>query len=170
MTQAEIDYTTKAFQAVGDLSLWPTYLRRVANYFLPSCKIARESAQTFRDIIEPEIERRAKEKQEYLAKSAPVPEYDDAIAWFQAIAKGRRYEPVTAQIALSVGSIHSSGDILLQTLYFIAQDQAIIEPLRDEIEEVLRNDGWKKTALTKLRLVDSVLKETQRVKPVVMRK
>lgn len=42
----------------------------------------------------------------------------------------------------------------------------IIRPLRKEIEGVVAEYGWGKTTLQKMILLDSVVKETQRLKPV----
>ncbi|KAL8349413.1 hypothetical protein RB598_005001 [Gaeumannomyces tritici] len=42
----------------------------------------------------------------------------------------------------------------------------LIEPLRKEAVEVFGAEGWSKQSLYKLKLMDSALKETQRVKPI----
>lgn len=57
--------------------------------------------------------------------------------------------------------------LITQTIFDLAQHQEIIEPLRKEIVTVLSESGWKKTSLYKLKLMDSVVKETQRLKPVL---
>lgn len=40
-----------------------------------------------------------------------------------------------------------------------------IEPLCDEIKATVLRDGWTHNALGKMELMDSVLKESQRMKP-----
>ncbi|XP_044717952.1 cytochrome p450 domain-containing protein [Hirsutella rhossiliensis] len=42
----------------------------------------------------------------------------------------------------------------------------LIEPLREEIIAVLSQSGWSKRSLYSLKLMDSVLKESQRMKPI----
>lgn len=44
----------------------------------------------------------------------------------------------------------------------------MVEPLRTEAIAVLKEYGLQKIALTELRILDSFLKETQRLKPVGM--
>ena len=57
-------------------------------------------------------------------------------------------------------------DLVTQVIYDLAQNPEIIEPLRKEIIDVLTEGGWKKTSLYNLKLMDSVIKETQRLKPL----
>lgn len=52
----------------------------------------------------------------------------------------------------------------------IARHPEIFKPLRDEVVEVLSRDGLKKVALYNLKLMDSVIKECQRLKPVTIGK
>ncbi|CAG1989494.1 unnamed protein product [Fusarium graminearum] len=40
-----------------------------------------------------------------------------------------------------------------------------IEPLRQEAVQLLHEEGWKKTTLFKMKLLDSAIKESQRMKP-----
>jgi cytochrome P450 len=48
----------------------------------------------------------------------------------------------------------------------LARHPKMFQPLREEIMEVLSRDGLKKTALYNLKLMDSVIKECQRLKPI----
>lgn len=52
----------------------------------------------------------------------------------------------------------------------LARHPEVFEPLRQEVIEVLSRDGLKKTALYNLKLMDSVIKECQRIKPVTIGK
>lgn len=38
----------------------------------------------------------------------------------------------------------------------------VIEPLREEIIQVIGTEGWSKTTLYKMRRLDSILKESER--------
>ncbi|OJI79583.1 hypothetical protein ASPTUDRAFT_78935 [Aspergillus tubingensis CBS 134.48] len=81
-------------------------------------------------------------------------------------AKGRPYDPVGAQLILSVGAIHTTSDLTCQTMTHLAQNPEILEPLRKEIADIIQQHGWKKTALYNMKLLDSVIRESQRLKPV----
>lgn len=60
----------------------------------------------------------------------------------------------------------TQSDMITQVIYDIAQNPEVIEPLRKEMVEVLTKGGWKKTSLYNLKLLDSVIKESQRLKPI----
>lgn len=97
---------------------------------------------------------------------------NDGIEWFERMSSkdGRFYKPEMAQITLSVAAIHTTSDLLTQLILDLATHPEILESLRAEIREVLGKDGWKKTALYNLRLMDSCIRETQRLKPIGMGK
>ncbi|KAK1228837.1 hypothetical protein PQX77_008104 [Marasmius sp. AFHP31] len=47
-------------------------------------------------------------------------------------------------------------------LYLLAANTHFIAPLRNEVETVIKKEGWTKAAMVQLRLLDSFLKESQR--------
>ncbi len=49
------------------------------------------------------------------------------------------------------------------TLYRLLSNPECIEPLRQEIETAVSEEGWTKAAIDKMHKVDSVLRETQRL-------
>lgn len=71
---------------------------------------------------------------------------------------------------LSLVAIHTTSDLLQEVMIRIAQHPGLFKVLRDEIVEVLGKDGLKKTALYNLKIMDSVLKESQRLKTNSLRK
>lgn len=95
--------------------------------------------------------------------------FDDSIEWFQKESK-RRIDPATIQITLSNVAIHTTTDLLQQVMIDLAHKPELFEPLRQEVISVLSAEGLKKTALYNLKLMDSVLKESQRLKPVMFGK
>jgi cytochrome P450 monooxygenase-1 len=95
-----------------------------------------------------------------------APEYIDAIEWFKQVANGRKYDPVHVQLSLSFVAIHTTADMVTQLMFDLAQHPELIQPLREEIVTVLGSHGWKKTSLYNMKLLDSVLKEVQRLRPI----
>lgn len=96
----------------------------------------------------------------------PELSYDDAVAWAEEVAKGEYYDAVSVQLLFSMAAMHTTTDLLTQVILDLALHPEVVEPLREEIESVLRDEGgFTKTALHKMRLLDSVLKECQRMKP-----
>ena len=74
------------------------------------------------------------------------------------------------RIGLSLVAIHTTSDLLQEAMIRIAQHPELFQVLRNEIVEVLGRDGLKKTALYNLKTMDSVLKESQRLKTNSLRK
>ncbi|GFN12514.1 cytochrome P450 [Aspergillus tubingensis] len=116
--------------------------------------------------MRPILEERHQLKEGVHAEGKQSPILDDAIEWFEKAAKGRPYDPVGAQLILSVGAIHTTSDLTCQTMTHLAQNPEIVEPLRKEIVDTLQQHGWKKVALYNMKLLDSVIRESQRLKPV----
>lgn len=50
-----------------------------------------------------------------------------------------------------------------QVLYRILDNPEYIEPLRQEVEAVVAEEGWTKAGMDKLHKIDSFIRETQRV-------
>jgi cytochrome P450 len=65
-----------------------------------------------------------------------------------------------------MAAIHTTTESLAQVLVDVCQNPDIVEPLRKEIVAVISENGWTKAALQKLRLMDSLLKESQRYSPM----
>ena len=55
-------------------------------------------------------------------------------------------------------------------LYNLAAHTEYIQPLREEVEGIIAEEGWTKASLGKMRKLDSFLKESQRVNGVAQRK
>ena len=116
-----------------------------------------------RNLLGPFIEDRLKTVE--LAKQGRAKMPNDAIVWLHEVANGQPYDPVTVQLGVSITAIHTTTDLLTQTLLDLVAHPEIIGPLRKEIEGVVAEHGWGMTTLQKMTLLDSVVKETQRLKP-----
>ncbi|TGJ80857.1 hypothetical protein E0Z10_g7926 [Xylaria hypoxylon] len=156
------------FMAAYKLRMYPKFLRPLVHWFLPECQLIRRELAQANALIEPVIKQRQEEKRKALEEGLSVPTYDDAIDWAEEESKQVKYEPAKCQVALSVAAIHTTTDLLSQTILELLAHPELIQPLRDEVIEVLRIHGWTKAGLYNLKLMDSILKETQRTKPIQM--
>lgn len=57
----------------------------------------------------------------------------------------------------------------MQVLYRLLANPKYIEPLRQEVESVVAEEGWTKVAMDKMYKIDSFLRETQRVDGLTVR-
>ena len=52
---------------------------------------------------------------------------------------------------------------MTQVFYRLLAHPEYIEPLRDEVDTVIREEGWTKAGIDKMYKIDSFLRETQRL-------
>ncbi|KAM0213311.1 hypothetical protein ACHAQI_004354 [Fusarium lateritium] len=152
--------------------MFPRSLRFIAHCFLPECKKLRHERKEAIKIITPLIQRRRKLRQAAIEAGAPIPVFNDALDWSaqEAEAAGSSFDPVIFQLTLSLLAIHTTYDLLQQTMIDLGRNTQYIEPLRREVVDLLAAEGWKKTTLFKMKLLDSAIKETQRLKPGILKR
>jgi hypothetical protein len=161
-----VEYSVHSFLAAESLRIWPKILRPIASRFLPGCRKVRAEMEEARRIITPVLEKRRAQKREALQKGETTKQYNDAMEWMEESAKGRKYDPPVGQMAFSVAAIHTTSDMMTQLIYDLCGKDDLIKALREEVISVLSADGWQKTSLYKLKLMDSTMKESQRLKPM----
>ncbi|CAH0046014.1 unnamed protein product [Clonostachys solani] len=160
-------YTTHFFTAATKLRMYPSNVRRLVHWLIPECKLLRSQFNDAQQILQPIVNHRRGLRRATLATGESVPEFGDALGWVEreAAAKSVHCNPSIFQLLLSTVSINTTADLLEQCMLCIAQYPSIISPLREEICHVLRHRGWSKSSLASMKLLDSVIKESQRLKP-----
>ncbi|CAG9954383.1 unnamed protein product [Clonostachys rosea f. rosea IK726] len=161
-------YTLEAFSAATSLREYPNWLRNLVHWFHPGCTALRVKGAKAKEIITPVIEERRKAREESAARGEPPTFYNDAIEWLEEESKGVSYDAAVTQLSLSMAAIHTTSDLLTETLLRLARRPGLVEELRKEITDVLQAEGWKKTSLYNMKLLDSVIKESQRLRPISM--
>ncbi|KAI1338392.1 cytochrome P450 [Xylariaceae sp. FL0016] len=161
-------YTVLGFESATRLHLFPRPLRPLVHWFLPYCQQLRGLVAEARSVVNPVIEKRRRVRQSAVEKGQPVPRFDDALDWADEEAKGRPYDPAIFQLNLSVAAIHTTNDLLKQVVIDLAEHPQFVQPIREEIVTVLSEGGWQKTSLYNMKLLDSAIKESQRIKPITL--
>jgi cytochrome P450 len=92
--------------------------------------------------------------------------------WMLEIASPQESKPsdlAHLEVVMSLASIHTSQMNAVHVLYDLAAHPQYVQELRDEIKEVLTEDGnwmqWKKASFYKLKKLDSFMRESQRLNP-----
>lgn len=95
------------------------------------------------------------------------PKTADTIGWMYEIARERREQKnyVSGQLSLTLAAIHTTTEAMTQAMLDLCEHPEVAQSIREEVIRVIGSEGWSKTALYKLRLMDSFLKESQRVHP-----
>ncbi|KAI9150844.1 cytochrome p450 monooxygenase [Paramyrothecium foliicola] len=162
------EYTITSFKASMKLRMTPYLMRPYVFLFDKDLIQTRTSLKEARKIVQVIIKGRNEAKKQAQRDGRAPLRFDDAIEWAEAECKGVPYDAAVFQLALSMAAIHTTTDLLTQTLICLASQPELIEPLRQEMVAVLQVDGWKKSALYNLKLLDSAVKEAQRIKPMSM--
>ncbi|KAL1635865.1 hypothetical protein SLS56_001560 [Neofusicoccum ribis] len=168
-----VSYTIHCIRTIRKFSTFHPLLRPFVYRFLAESRQLQQQRAAAKRIIEPEV--MARRKARFAAQQAGEKyESKDAVSWFEDVAAGRPYDYVSSQLSLATAAIHTTSSTLLIVMYDILRRPELIAPLREEAARVLREDGgWKKTSLYKMRLLDSVMKESVRittVSPFAMRR
>lgn len=88
------------------------------------------------------------------------------IEWMSRSAQGIDRDPqilVKKLLFLTLAAIHTSTMSITHALFDLCEHHECIEPLRDEIEASVRAHGWTLAAINNMKLLDSFLKESQRI-------
>ncbi|KAH8691177.1 cytochrome P450 [Talaromyces proteolyticus] len=161
-----INYMLDAHLAAASLRQWPKLMRPLVARFHPLCRKIRGELQEAREIITTVLQARQDLKATAMRSGQAIPQYNDAIEWMEGCAKGCVYDPAAAQLNLSTVALHTTSDLLTQVIYNLCGRDDLICALREEIITAIREEGWKSTTLYKLKLMDSTIKESQRLKPI----
>ncbi|KAF6825830.1 trichothecene c-8 hydroxylase cytochrome p450 monooxygenase [Colletotrichum plurivorum] len=152
-----VNYGNSSIEGMRRLRLWPRLLKPLAVHLIPECRNLQAQVKEAWDFVSAEIQARH-------AKGDGA-EYDDAIYWFEELAAGNRYNFGASQLMLAVVAIGTTADLITQALVDILRHPELIQPLRQEIIAAVSEGDWKKTSLHNMKLLDSVLNESQRLKP-----
>jgi cytochrome P450 len=158
-------YTILAFGAATSIRDYPSWTRPIVHWFDPVCQQLRQQVRDAANIINPVLQARRDIKRQAVVEKRLLPAFNDAIDWFEQESRDP-YDAVGMQLGLSIVAIHTTTDLVLESLSRIAADEQLLADLRREAVSVLGSEGWQKSALVNLKLLDSVLKETQRLKPI----
>jgi cytochrome P450 len=139
------DITVLAFRAVQELRVYPNILRPAVGWFLPACRVLRSEVRKARKIIEPIVQKRRDYKAACLREQA--------------------YDPTVTQLTIALSAMHNTSDFLTQLVFDLCERPNLIEDLRQEIISVRKKHPWGKATIHHLKLMDSVMKESQRLKP-----
>jgi cytochrome P450 len=168
-----VNYTIDAFMAARELRRWPSILRPIVQWFIPATQKLRKHLSVARSIVKQEIKAREIIRPGKLPLDESPRTHVDALDWMEELSATYNlpYDRSLGQVGLSMAAIHTTSNLLTNIAYDLAAYPEYIQPLRDEIRAIASEDGnLKKTSLLKLKLMDSVMKESQRVHPVSMSK
>ena len=116
----------------------------------------------------PEIQRRRKAA----AAGESLPNDNNLLSWMMEIAtedEGDAASLAHLEVVMSLASIHTSQMNAVHVLYDLVSRPEYMDLIREEIRQVAEEDGpwmsWQKSSFSKLRRLDSFMRESQRFNP-----
>ncbi|KAK7688640.1 hypothetical protein QCA50_008178 [Cerrena zonata] len=94
---------------------------------------------------------------------------DDMLQWFidLAVSKGKGIDDIVGYMMLvNFASIHTSSTSFTHALYHLAAHPEYMHPLREEVDAAINAEGWTKTAMQRMKKVDSFIRESLRLNGV----
>ncbi|KIO01909.1 hypothetical protein M404DRAFT_28164 [Pisolithus tinctorius Marx 270] len=89
---------------------------------------------------------------------------DDFLQWLIDTGIETTEREITQRILVMVfASVHVTASSLMCAVYNLAAHPEYLEPLREEVDTVVRQHGWTKAATDKMYKIDSFLKESLRL-------
>ncbi|KAF7353078.1 Cytochrome P450 [Mycena venus] len=90
---------------------------------------------------------------------------NDLISWLLDVAEGEeRTVPALVQriLVINFGAVHTSANTFTHALFNLAAFPSSVEEMREEVENIVKEEGWSKVSVAKMHKVDSFLRESQR--------
>ena len=170
-TSTSVNFTDDTWRAAQRLKQFHPLLRPIVQHWIPEMTKVRYHGDVARRVIIPVIQERL-EQQRVLGEKWQPPIDLLQMLWDGAYGedKSPAFMAYTA-LAISFAAIRTSSSVPVHLLYDLSARSEYIQPLRDEIESVMAEEGsFTKAAFNKLVKLDSIMKESQRYNPLSFRK
>lgn len=158
------EFAMDGFAAAQKLKRFPDFVKPIAQYFIPEMNKLHRHYATAKRLLVPLLtdpERERSKPMDFLQ-----------MMWDNATVEEKRAPSVSViQLKVSFAAIHTSAAGPTQLLYDLCSRPEYVQPLREEMEETLAEEGsLTKKAFVKMTKLDSILKESQRFNPLLLRK
>lgn len=156
------DYVMAYFSGVSELHRYPKWSRWIVHWFLPNAIACRKYVSRARTMMREVLEKRRQEVEKAELEGADPPRYNDALTWVQA-SSGGRAEPGDVQLSLAMAALFTTSEAFRQVLIDVARYPGLVDELRNEVSKQISEHGISIAATSNMVLLDSVMKESQRL-------
>lgn len=168
--EVSTQFTENVFVSLVFLRLFPMWTHGFLSWFMPSSYKGTAYVEKAKKLLVPEINRRRKAEAE--GRIGSKDSKHNLLSWMMEIATPEESEASALahlEVVMSLASIHTSQMNAVHCLYDLLAHPEYLAPIRQEICEVVRKQGpwmqWEKAAFSKLRKLDSFMRESQRFNP-----
>jgi len=165
--KTSINYTTDTVVGSANLVKYSSWLRPLVARINPTMRRCRAHVPNALRIIGPVIKSRV----DSTISKPDAPKPNDFIQWqFDRSPSDKKFDlkyQSIGQLKIGFAGIHTTSQNLTHVFFDLAAHPEYTQPLREELKEVLADCGGvlTKQSITKLRKLDSFMKESQRVNP-----
>ncbi|KAJ6031352.1 cytochrome P450 [Penicillium herquei] len=167
--EVSTQFTENVFMSLVFLGLFPMWTHGLLNWIMPSSYKGSANLRKAKKLLIPEIiHRREMASQGF---EEPGDNESDFLSWMMEIATPEESDPAILahlQVVMSLAS-NTSQMNAVQILYDLLGHPEYLEPIREEIRSLINEVGpwtsWNKLAFSKLRKMDSFMRESQRFNP-----
>ncbi|KAI0673746.1 cytochrome P450 [Trametes maxima] len=155
-----ISFSTAIANDVNMLSWFPSYLKPIAAKLFSN--VTRNLRAAVPHLL-PVIANRRSDMND--RDSQWSHKREDMLQWIMDVALTRDESDLSIAkriMLLNFAAIHTSSTSASLALHRLAEHPECIAPLREEIEAIVREEGWTKAAIGKMWKLDSLLREFQR--------
>lgn len=155
-----IQFTIDVVKGAVVLGMFPKVLRPLASRWFTNVPASvQRGIKHLEPIILERFQKIEEEGPDYEGKP------NDMLSWLmdEAVGEDRSVRDLVLRIlTVNFAAIHTSSMSFTNALYRLAANPEFILPMREEVERIVKEEGWTKQAMQRMRMVDSFLKEAQR--------
>lgn len=142
------------------LGFFPSFMWPVVAKFATSQSRLTEQAVEY---LGPTIRERQKSRALHPHDGNQTDAPNDFLQWVIDHGTETSELEITQRMLIMVfASIHATSVTFLSALYNLAAYPEYLEPLREEVDSVVHQNGWTKTAIDEMHMIDNFLKESHR--------
>lgn len=167
--KTSIRFTIDVFNTAFEIRSVPWFFRPFKAYFHQAAISVKSHRKLAKARLAPIIEARLAEE-EAAKKAGRSPEnHDDMLQWLMDVVKPEHKNAEALgemQLLTSMAAIHTSNITFINVLLGLASHPEYIQPLREEIETAIKEDGGavQKATLRKMKKLDSFMRECLRAR------
>ncbi|KAJ6627497.1 cytochrome P450 [Mycena sp. CBHHK59/15] len=154
------EFTINVVVAAQLINILPGVLRPILGPWIsPLRKFLRRADQHLAVLVSERLNKENELGNNYAGRP------NDLISWLLDVADGEeRTVPALVQrvLVINFGAIHTSANTFTHALFDLAAFPSCVEPMREEVDGIVKEEGWSKAAVGKMHKLDSFLRESQR--------
>jgi len=156
-----IQFAIDIFLAGATVNAFPRFLHPLVGRLLaPTAKALHTAKKFLKDEVVQRLEMDAEHGKKYDGRP------NDLISWLLDAApeEERTLDRIlTRLLIVNMAAIHTTSNTFTQTLFYLAAYPEYVEPMREEVKNVIKEHGWTKASLNQMRKLDSFVKESARI-------